>query len=168
MARRRTRARTRQRGGGSEAKTRNRSQPGAGLTASLIPRVLLGVVDGVEVVAVGALQLARDVLVSAVSGAATIGTEAVSATVSGARGVVSATSRMLGDVAETAQGTLQATISNARRGGRGMVTPRLAPSMADASGARTTSASSSRPAGARRRTRRLRLATRPARPSIAA
>ena len=80
---------------------------------SAIPRVLVGAVDGVEVVAVGALQLARDVLLSTVSGAANIGAEALSATTAAARGVVSATSSMVGDIASTAQGTFRDTLYNA-------------------------------------------------------
>jgi hypothetical protein len=47
---------------------------------SVVPRALLGAVNGVEIVAVGALQFARDVLLSAVSGAANIGAEALAAT----------------------------------------------------------------------------------------
>jgi hypothetical protein len=49
--------------------------------------VLVGAVDGVEIVAVGALQLAREVLLRTVSGAANIGAEALAATTAGARGV---------------------------------------------------------------------------------
>jgi hypothetical protein len=81
---------------------------------SVVPRVILGAVSGVEIVAVGALQLTRDVLLSAVSGAANIGAEALNATVTGARGVVSAASRMVGDIAGTAQGTVQEAIYSAR------------------------------------------------------
>jgi hypothetical protein len=81
---------------------------------SVVPRVLLGAVNGVEIVAVGALQFTRDVLLSAVSGVANIGAEALNATVAGARGVVSATSRMVADIAGTAQGTLQEAVYNAR------------------------------------------------------
>jgi len=42
--------------------------------------VLVVAVNGVEVVAVGALRFARDVLVSTVSGAASVGAEALTAT----------------------------------------------------------------------------------------
>jgi hypothetical protein len=70
---------------------------------------------GVEVVAVGALQLTRDILLSTVSGAANIGAEALTATVSGIRGVVSATSHMVGDIAGTAQATFQEALSGARQ-----------------------------------------------------
>jgi hypothetical protein len=82
--------------------------------ASVVPRVILGAVSGVEIVAVGALQFTRDVLLSAVSGAANIGAEALNATVTGARGVVAAASRMVGDIAGTAQGTFQEAVYNAR------------------------------------------------------
>ena len=83
--------------------------------SSMVPQVLLGAVNGIETVAVGALQLARNVLVSAVSGAADIGAEAVTATFAGTRGVVAAASRMVGDIATTAQSTLQETVSSAKQ-----------------------------------------------------
>jgi hypothetical protein len=72
--------------------------------------VLRRAVDGVGVVAVGALELARNVLVTAVSGAATIGVEAVTATMAGASEVVSAASQTVADIARTAQGTAVATV----------------------------------------------------------
>jgi hypothetical protein len=82
--------------------------------SDIVPGVLLGAVDGVGMVAGGALHLARNVLVSAVSGAADIGAEALTATVSGARGVVSAASRMVGDVAGAARTSLEDSVSTAR------------------------------------------------------
>jgi hypothetical protein len=91
----------------------------------MVPQVLLGAVNGIETVAVGALQLARNVLVSAVSGAADIGAEAVTATFAGTRGVVAAASRMVGDIATTAQSTLQETVSSAKQS-RGSVLGRVA------------------------------------------
>src|SRR5215831_25181 len=103
----------------NESMNTNRQAVSGGLNASAVPRVLMGAVDGVEVVAIGALQFARDVLVSAVSGAADISAEALTATVAGTRGVVSAASQMVGDIAGTAQDTLMATIDNARRTRRG-------------------------------------------------
>jgi hypothetical protein len=117
MARRKVRTRARL-GGPGDRGIRTTSQEGTvdgTAEASVVPRVLLGAVNGVEIVAVGALQLTRDVLLSAVSGAASIGSEALTATVAGARGVVSAASRMVGDIAGTAQGTFQEAIGNARR-----------------------------------------------------
>jgi hypothetical protein len=83
----------------------------------MVPQMLLGAVDGVEVVAGGLLQLTRSVLLSAVSGAADIGAEALTATVSGARGVVSAASRMVGDMAGAAQSSFQEAVIRARRSG---------------------------------------------------
>lgn len=125
MARRRARTRARL-GGPGDGGIRTTSRDGmvgGSAEASVVPRVLLGAVNGVEIVAVGALQLTRAVLLSAVSGAANIGTEALTATVAGARGVVSAASRMVGDIAGTAQGTFQEALENARhsrlRAGRG-------------------------------------------------
>jgi hypothetical protein len=97
-------------GGGETARTLNGTAE-----SSMVPQVLLGAVNGIETVAVGALQLARNVLVSAVSGAADIGAEAVTATFAGTRGVVAAASRMVGDIATTAQSTLQETVSSAKQ-----------------------------------------------------
>ena len=117
MARRKVRTRARL-GGPGDRGIRTTSQDGmvgGSAEANVVPRVLLGAVNGVEIVAVGALQLTRDVLLSAVSGAANVGAEALTATVAGARGVVSAASRMVGDIAGTAQGTFQEAIENARR-----------------------------------------------------
>ena len=117
MAKRKTRRSGRQNGndarttgGGETART-----PAGTAESSMVPQVLLGAVNGIETVAVGALQLARNVLVSAVSGAADIGAEAVTATFAGTRGVVAAASRMVGDIATTAQSTLQETVSSAKQ-----------------------------------------------------
>src|SRR5262249_57254234 len=71
---------------------------GRGLDTNLIPRVVVGAVNGVEVVAVGTLRIARDVLLRTVTGAADIGAEALTATTAGVRGVVSAASRMVGEI----------------------------------------------------------------------
>jgi hypothetical protein len=125
MARRKGRVRARSgRRGTNGVRTTNRGGVSDGpVGASVIPRVLVGAVEGIEIVAVGTLQLARDVLLSAVSGAANIGAEALTATTAGVRGVVSASAQMVGDVATTAQGTLLATIDNVRRSGRASARP---------------------------------------------
>ena len=127
MAKRKARRSGRQNGndarttsGGETARTLNGTAE-----SSMVPQVLLGAVNGIETVAVGALQLARNVLVSAVSGAADIGAEAVTATFAGTRGVVAAASRMVGDIATTAQSTLQETVSSAKQS-RGSVLGRVA------------------------------------------
>jgi hypothetical protein len=138
------------------------------MDATVVPRLLLGAVDGVEMLAVGALQLTRDVVVTAVSGVANVGAEAVTATMAGTRGIVSATARMVGDVAGAAQETVRATIDNARRSRRGLshAASRLpAVTMTDASAAETKSAPTRRTPRSRRRAG-LRLAT--SRPSEAA
>src|SRR5262245_2427856 len=124
MARRRARARARSERGVANRGAK-RQAVGVGRDGYIVPRVLVGAVDGVGIVAVGALQLARDVLLSAVSGAANIGAEALTATVAGARSVLSATSRTVADIAGTAQGTFLATIDNVRHSRRGQA--RLAP-----------------------------------------
>lgn len=113
MARRRTRARTRRSERNGVGPRRNSAAAG-GVDVSVVPRALLGAVNGVEIVAVGALQFARDVLLSAVSGAANIGAEALAATTAGARGVVSATSQMVGDIAGTAESAFRDALNNAR------------------------------------------------------
>src|SRR5262245_37321261 len=125
MARRRTGRRARAERRPGRGSTTNGQAMSGGLNASVVPGALLGAVDGIGIVAIGALQLARDVLLSAVSGAANIGAEALTATVAGTRGVLSATSQTVADIAGTAQGTLLATIDNVRHSRRGQA--RLAP-----------------------------------------
>ena len=140
MARRRTRAARSERGNANRGA---KALPlGAGTDGYIIPRVLVGAVDGVGIVAVGALQFARDVLLSTVSGAANIGAEALTATVSGARNVVSAASQTVGDVASAAQSTFLATIDNARhlrRGPARMAPRRQATAMKDEAAEAATS-----------------------------
>jgi hypothetical protein len=58
------------------------------MDANVIPRVLMGTVDGIEIVGVGTLELARNVLLRTVSGAANVGAEALTATTAGARRAV--------------------------------------------------------------------------------
>ena len=113
MARRRARAQSSRHSRNDVSALRREAVNESG-DASVLPRVLVGAVNGVEIVAVGALQLARDVVLSTVSGAASIGAEALIATTAGARGVVSAASRMVGDIAETAGGSVRETFNNAR------------------------------------------------------
>jgi hypothetical protein len=160
MARQRARTRSSRYNGG-----RTTSRDGSA-EVSMVPRVLLGAVDGVEIVAVGALQLTRDVLLSAVSGAANIGAEALGATVNGARGVVSAASRMVGDIAGTAQGTFQEALYNARHSRPGAARTALRPAAPRASEPGETTAPVAAPARGRRR--RQRAATRNARARAAA
>lgn len=173
MARQKARARARvgrQDGGGNKA-TRRAGTVGGGTKGNLVARTLMGAVDGVEVVAVGALQLTRDVLMSAVSGAASIGAEAVSATVTGARGVVSATSRMVGDIAGTAEGAFREALSNARQARRGTARVTLRrPAVPAADGGSETSGSarSGEDARPRQPARRRRTAAREARTNKAA
>ena len=156
MAKRGNRARSSKRNAEAGRPTGD-ANVGGGI-ASVIPRVLLGAVNGVEVVAVGALQFTRDVLLTTVSGAANIGAEALTATTAGARGVVSATSRMVVDIAGTAESTFRDALNNAKHARRGPA--RMAPrsvratDSGDESDART-SASPTRPR-AGRRTRRQR------------
>ncbi|HEU5217707.1 MAG TPA: hypothetical protein VFU23_03565 [Gemmatimonadales bacterium] len=140
---------------------------------AVVPQVLLGAVDGVGVVAGGLLQLTRNVLLTAVSGAADIGAEALNGTVSAARGVVSATSRMVGDLAGTARSTFAETVSLATHSpGRGSA--RMAvrrPPVIIASrlpAAVEPNASPLAAAPSRRPTRRGRAAARPARSNAAA
>ena len=136
MAKRKTRRSGRPNGtdirttsGGETART-----PDGTAESRMVPQVLLGAVNGIETVAVGALQLARNVLVSAVSGAADIGAEAVTATFAGTRGVVAAASRMVGDIATTAQSTLQETVSSAKQSRGGVLVAARRPLAKMASG----------------------------------
>jgi hypothetical protein len=136
MAKRRTRRSGRQ--NGNDARTTSGGETARTLDgtaeSSMVPQVLLGAVNGIETVAVGALQLARNVLVSAVSGAADIGAEAVTATFAGTRGVVAAASRMVGDIATTAQSTLQGTVSSAKQSRGGVLVAARRPLAKMASG----------------------------------
>src|SRR5262245_55305481 len=93
MSKRRTRARSSRQSTNRRRTTRSATRTVDDGAIAIIPRVLKAAVNGVELVAVGALQFTRDVLLSAVSGAASIGAEALTATTAGARGVVSAGSR---------------------------------------------------------------------------
>jgi len=133
------------------------------LNVRAVPRALLDAVDGVGIVAVGALQVARDVLLSGVSGVANIGAEALTATVAGARSVVSAVSQTVADVAVAAGSGLLMTINNARQPRRNAA--RVTPSRR---GNATSNDELMEGARARRRGRRLRSVARPARPSVAA
>lgn len=177
MARRRTRKGYRTAGSEAHDTAAGRAQRARdGVNAAVLPQVLLGAVDGVGVVAGGLLQLTRNVLLTAVSGAADIGAEALNGTVSAARGVVSATFRMVGDMAGTARSTVAETVSLAtqsrNRGPARVAVPRppavmgsrLSESLAESLG---PSASPLAPAAARR-ARRGRAAARPARSSAAA
>jgi hypothetical protein len=131
--------------------------------ASIVPRVLEGAVNGVEVVATGALRFTRDVLLSAVSGAASIGAEALAATTAGARGVVSATSRMVGDIANSAQEAVREAFDGARsaRPGLARMAMRSSPvsSNADTAPASTGGVAETRPRRRARRPRKARGAT---------
>jgi len=114
MARPGTRPRSGRKDETGSRMTRNGAIAVGSPKASMVPHVLLGAVNRVENVAAGALQVTRDVLASTVSGAANIGAEALTATVGGVRGVVSVASRMVGDIAGTAQGTFLEAFDNAR------------------------------------------------------
>jgi hypothetical protein len=74
---------------------------------SVVPGVVTGALNGFGGAAAGALRLTRDVLVLTVAGAAELGAVALAVTTAGVRSVVSVTSRMLGDIAGTAQGSFR-------------------------------------------------------------
>jgi hypothetical protein len=160
----------------AKRKARRRTGPGRtavnGSTMTLnvraVPQALLGAVDGVGVVAVGALQLARDVVLSGLSGVANIGTEALRATVAGARGVVSAASQTVADVAVAVRNGLRTTIGDARQPRRNAARPTASRRGNSTSGTANAAVSSTDGVRPRRRGRRTRSATRPARSSIAA
>jgi hypothetical protein len=167
MARRRARARSSRQDAKVVGTTGRNGLVSGGLEASVIPRVLVGTVNGVEIVAVGALQFARDVLLSAVSGAANIGAEALTATTAGARGVVSATSQMIGDIAGTAEGAFRDVLNNARHARPGGARVTLRRRTADIAGGENETPTAAAPRR-RRQSSRQRPAGRPARPSVAA
>ena len=166
IARNRARRRSNRLGG---RRTRGTGPRRRDLDTSVIPRALVGAVNGIEVVAVGALRISRDVVLGAVAGAADIGAEALTATTAGVRGVVSAPSRMVGDIAGAAQGTLRETfydVTHARRGAARALgeMPRVVGDGREA----TTSRPAVTRRRRRRRTRGLRAVSRPSRPSVAA
>jgi hypothetical protein len=171
MAKRRMRGRTRGRRNRANGNRARGPRLAGRPDGNVVGRVLLGAVDGVEVIAVGALQLTRDVTVTTVSGVASIGAEAVSAVMQGARGIVFVTSQMIGDMAGAAQGTFRTTLQNARRSGRGLARSASRGAVLaarDTFGSAAPSASGRAASRARRRTSGLRLAPHPARPSEAA
>jgi hypothetical protein len=136
------------------------------MDVSFVPRALVGAVNGVEIVAVTTLQLARDVLLTAVSGAANIGAEALTATTAGARGVVSATSEMIGDIAGTAGNAFREALNArySRPGGARVALRRPAVTTKEDQEETTAPTSPPAAAGSRRGSRRQRSAA----PEIAA
>src|SRR5215470_5553642 len=130
---------------GAERRRPRRTAMSGGVDTSVVPRVVVDALNGVEIVVAGALRMTRSVLVRAISGAADISAQAVTATVAGVRGVMSAASRMIGDMAGAAQGIVAGTDGSASR-----------PSRAGVARAR------------RGRARRPRAATRSTRNSLAA
>jgi hypothetical protein len=172
MARRRARVGARSaRRGANGVRTINRARVSdGGVDANMIPRVLVGVVEGLEIVVVGTLQFARNVLLSAVTGTANIVTEALKATTGGARGVVSEAVQMVGNVAATAQGTVQATFDEARRSWRAPVRlrPRPPAALTEQAGERGRPVRPLKTSRSRRQVRRLRPVTGPSRTSTAA
>src|SRR5215470_6356504 len=111
MGRARTGARSSRLGRGRGRGRRTAMSVGR-LNTSVVPRVIVGAVNGLEIVTVGALRIARDVLVRTISGAADIGAEALAAATAGVRGVVSAASRTIGDIAGATRGNVRKTLSN--------------------------------------------------------
>ena len=162
----RPRARTRRRG---ERRTRRVSTNGGNLDTSLVPRVVVGAFNGVEVAAVGALRITRDVLVRTVVGVADIGAEALTATTAGVRGVLSAATRMIGDIAGTAREDLRETLSHATHVRRGTAVTLGEPPMASADSGGTSSDAAVTPRPRRRaRGTRARAASRGTRSSSVA
>jgi hypothetical protein len=131
--------------------------------SSMLPQALWKIAHDVEVWAAGFLRLSGNALLSAASGAADIAAEALTATVSGARGVAFAASRMVSGVAGTAQTIAQEAIKTPKQL-RGRDTSRTASrrprvSMAGRPAESAASVSSSvNGARPRRRTRRPRSA----------
>ena len=155
------------RSGVGRGRTRRTAASGAGLDTSVLSRVVVGAVNGLEVVVVGALHITRDVLVRTISGVADIGAEALTAAAGGVRGVVSAASRMIGDIAGTAQGDLRETMSNVthRRGSARSTLAAPSTGAADVTTAAPSADITRRPRG---RKRGARAANRSTRGSIAA
>jgi hypothetical protein len=136
------------------------------LNTSVVPRVIVGAVNGLEIVAVGALRIARDVLVRTISGAADIGAEALTAATAGVRGVVSAASRTIGDIAGATRGNVRETLSNVTHA-RAAARPTLGKASTESAEASAASSADAtrRPRG---RARGSRAASRSTRGSVAA
>jgi hypothetical protein len=112
MAKRRTRTR---RTVQNRHRTDSQGWPaGARLDTSVVPRLLVGAVNGVEALAIGALQLARNALTTVVTGAAELGTLVVSGSAVAARGVVQKTSELVGEAAGVATNTVRTTVTTAK------------------------------------------------------
>src|SRR5215471_13898399 len=111
MASRKRRSRATREGAGAR---RPAPVPDAAQSA-MVPGILLGAVNGAEIVAANLLRFSLNVLVSTVAGAADVGAAAISATAAGVRGMVSAASRMVGDIATTAQTSFQEAAATARQ-----------------------------------------------------
>ena len=95
LERARTRARSARLAAG-RGRGRRTAMSGRDLDTSVLPRVIVGAVNGLEIVAVGALRITRDVLIRTISGAAAVGAEALTAATGAVRGIVSAASRTIG------------------------------------------------------------------------
>jgi hypothetical protein len=87
---------------------------GTGLDASVVPKLLVGAVNGVEILAIGALQLARNALTTVVTGAAELGTRVIAGSAVAARGVVRTTSELVGEAAGVATNTVRTTVTTAK------------------------------------------------------
>src|SRR5262245_22597952 len=88
--------------------------PEAGLDVSVIPRVVVGAVNGAEVLAIGAIQLARNTLTAIVGGTAELGTRAVTGTAVAARGIVGTTFEIAGEAAGVATNTVRTAVTTAK------------------------------------------------------
>jgi hypothetical protein len=76
----------------------------------IVPRVLHGTVNGAEAIAVGALNMARTVLVTAITGTAELGAQVVATGADAARGAVDAVARFGTDLADVASSAARATM----------------------------------------------------------
>src|SRR5262245_55849784 len=101
---------------GQRADTQGRPG-GAGIGASVVPELLVGAVNGVEVLANGVLTLARNALLTVVSGAAELGTLVVSGSAGAARGIVRTTSELVGEAVGVATNTVRTTVTTAKNVG---------------------------------------------------
>jgi hypothetical protein len=166
MDRAHTRARS-TRSGVGRGRTRRTAASGARLDTSVIPRVIVGAVNGLEIVVVGALHITRDVVVRTISGVVDIGAEALTAATAGVRGVVSAASRTIGDIAGATRGNLRDTLSNVthHRGTARSTLSEPSRATADVTAAAPNADITRRPRG---RKRKARAANRSTRGSIAA
>src|SRR5262245_29787235 len=109
--------RTRRTRGAKQTGARTDNQkwfPESGFDVNVIPGVVVGAVNGAEVLAIGVIQLARNTLTAIVGGTAELGTRVVRGTAVAARGLVGTTFEVAGEAAGVATNTVRTAVTTAK------------------------------------------------------